>query len=56
MPITETMQRLILRDASQNDIAEQAQQEGVRTMRQSGLLKVKAGLTSIEEILGATNA
>jgi type IV pilus assembly protein PilB len=56
MPITETMQRLILRDASQNDIAEQAQREGVRTMRQSGLLKVKAGLTSIEEILGATNA
>jgi type IV pilus assembly protein PilB len=56
MPITETMQRLILQDASQNDIAEQAQREGVRTMRQSGLLKVKAGLTSIEEILGATNA
>jgi len=56
MPITETMQRLILQDASQNDIAEQAQREGVRTMRQSGLLKVKTGLTSIEEILGATNA
>ena len=55
MPITETIQRLILQDASQNDIAEQAQREGVRTMRQSGLLKVKAGLTSIEEILGATN-
>lgn len=55
MPITEAIQRLILQDASQNDIAAQAQREGVRTMRQSGLLKVKAGLTSIEEILGATN-
>ena len=55
MPITEAMQRLILQDASQNDIAEQAQREGIRTMRQSGLLKVKAGLTSIEEILGVTN-
>ena len=55
MPITEGMQRLILQDASQMDIAQQAQKEGVRTMRESGLLKVKAGLTSIEEILGATN-
>ena len=55
MPITEEMQRLILQDASQMDIAQQAQKEGVRTMRESGLLKVKAGLTSIEEILGATN-
>ncbi len=55
MPITEAMQRLILQDASQIDIAQQAQKEGVRTMRESGLLKVKAGLTSIEEVLGATN-
>ena len=55
MPITEAMQRLILQDASQIDIAQQAQKEGVRTMRESGLLKVKAGLTSVEEILGATN-
>ena len=55
MPITEAMQRLILEDASQIDIAQQAQKEGVRTMRESGLLKVKAGLTSIEEVLGATN-
>jgi type IV pilus assembly protein PilB len=55
MPITEAMQRLILEDASQIDIAYQAQREGVRTMRESGLLKVKAGLTSIDEVLGATN-
>ncbi len=55
MPISEAMQRLILDDANQIEIAEQAQREGVRTMRQSGLLKVKAGLTSIEEIVGATN-
>ena len=55
MPITEAIQRLILEDASQIDIAQQAQKEGVRTMRESGLLKVKAGLTSIEEVLGATN-
>ena len=55
MPITDAMQRLILQDASQMDIAQQAQKEGVRTMRESGLLKVMAGLTSIEEILGATN-
>jgi type IV pilus assembly protein PilB len=37
------------------DIAEQAQKEGVRDLRQSGLLKVRQGLTSLEEIEAITN-
>jgi len=36
-------------------IAAQAQAEGVKSLRQSGLVKVKAGLTSLEEVLGCTN-
>ncbi len=36
-------------------IAEQAQKDGVRDLRQSGLLKVKQGMTSIEEVLSCTN-
>jgi type IV pilus assembly protein PilB len=37
------------------DIADQAVRDGVRTLRQSGLLKVKQGLTSLEEVIGVTN-
>lgn len=55
MPITEEIQKIILRDGSSMEIANQAQSEGVRTLRQSGLLKVKLGLTSLEEVLNCTN-
>lgn len=55
MPISEEIQRIILRDGSALDIAEQAAREGVRTLRQAGLHKVKLGLTSLEEVLAVTN-
>jgi type IV pilus assembly protein PilB len=55
MPISEEIQRIILRDGSTLDIAEQARREGVKTMRDSGLHKVKLGLTSLEEVLAVTN-
>ena len=37
------------------DIAVQAGKEGVRSLRESGLLKVKLGMTSLEEVLSVTN-
>jgi type IV pilus assembly protein PilB len=55
MPISEEIQRIILRDGSALEIAEQSQREGVRSLREAGLQKVKLGLTSIEEILTVTN-
>ncbi len=55
MPITEEIQRIILRDGTALEIAEQAQREGVNSLRQSGLYKVKLGMTSVEEVLGCTN-
>ncbi|MDZ4073571.1 MAG: type IV-A pilus assembly ATPase PilB [Hylemonella sp.] len=55
MPITEELQRIILRDGSALEIAKQAQAEGVRSLRMSGLHKVKQGLTSLEEVLAVTN-
>ena len=55
MPITEEIQRIILRDGSALEIAAQAQSEGVRSLRQAGLHKVKLGMTSVEEVLGCTN-
>jgi type IV pilus assembly protein PilB len=55
MPISEDMQRLILADASALDIAKLSEQEGVRSLRQSGLSKVRLGITSLEEVLACTN-
>ena len=55
MPITEEIQRIILRDGTALEIADQAQSEGVNSLRQSGLHKVKMGMTSLEEVLSCTN-
>ena len=55
MPVSEETQRIILRDGSALEIAEQAEIEGVRSLRTSGLHKVKKGLTSLEEVLAVTN-
>ncbi len=55
MPISEEIQRIVLRDGSALEIAAQAAAEGVRSLRQSGLYKVKLGMTSLEEVLGCTN-
>ena len=55
MPVTEEIQRMIMANATSLDIANQARKEGVNDLRRSGLLKVKQGLTSLDEILGSTN-
>ena len=55
MPISEELQRIILADGSALEIAEQARREDVRSLRQSGLHKVKLGVTSLEEVLACTN-
>jgi type IV pilus assembly protein PilB len=49
------MRQLIMRGGNSIDIADQARREGVRDLRQSGLLKVRAGITSLEEIEAVTN-
>ena len=55
MPITEAIQRIILTEGSALDIAKQAEIEGVRDLRRSGLIKVRAGVTTLEEIITVTN-
>ncbi len=55
MPITEELQRIILRDGSALEIAAQAETEGVKSLRGAGLHKVRLGMTSLEEILACTN-
>ncbi len=55
MPITEAQQRIILAEGTAMDIAEQARKDGVRDLRQSGLVKVRHGLTTLEEVIAVTN-
>ncbi|HXE37936.1 MAG TPA: ATPase, T2SS/T4P/T4SS family, partial [Azonexus sp.] len=55
MPISEAMQRLIMSGANSLDLALQAKAEGVKDLRESGLLKVKQGVTSLDEVLSTTN-
>ena len=55
MPISEEIQRIVLRDGTALEIAAQAKAEGVKSLRESGLYKVKLGMTSLEEVLGCTN-
>ncbi|MFC2539165.1 MAG: type IV-A pilus assembly ATPase PilB, partial [Lautropia mirabilis] len=55
MPISEEIQRIILNSGNAMEIAAQAKREGVNDLRTSGLIKVKQGLTTIEEVLGVTN-
>ncbi len=55
MPITEEIAHIIMTGGNSMDIAAQAQRDGVRDLRQSGLRKVKQGVTSLEEVLATTN-
>jgi len=55
MPISEEMERIVMKNGNSIDLADQAQREGVKDLRQSGLIKVMKGLTSLEEVEAVTN-
>ncbi|MFZ5593878.1 MAG: type IV-A pilus assembly ATPase PilB [Pseudomonadota bacterium] len=50
MPISEAMGRIIMQNGNAMQLADQAQKEGISNLRQSGLKKIKQGLTGLEEI------
>ncbi|MBU6459920.1 MAG: type IV-A pilus assembly ATPase PilB [Proteobacteria bacterium] len=56
LPVSEEMSRIIMRSGNAHDIADQARREKILTLRQSGLRKIKLGITSLEEVLTHTNA
>ncbi|OGP93837.1 MAG: type IV-A pilus assembly ATPase PilB [Deltaproteobacteria bacterium RBG_16_54_18] len=56
MPTTEELQELILRRAAANEIKRAATQAGMKTLRMSGIAKIKQGITTIEEVLRVTVA
>jgi type IV pilus assembly protein PilB len=55
MPISDEINRIIMKNGNAIDIADQAKREGVSDLRQSGLNKVKQGFTSLEEVEAVTN-
>ncbi len=55
MPITAAIAQKIMQGANSLDIAQQAQQENINNLRQSGLLKAASGLTSLAEVNRVTN-
>jgi type IV pilus assembly protein PilB len=55
MPVSEAIAHIIMTGGNSMDIAAQAEAEGVSDLRRSGLLKVRQGVTSLEEVLAATN-
>lgn len=50
MPVSEEMGRIIMRGGNSMELAEQSTKEGINDLRQSGIRKVKAGITSLEEL------
>lgn len=55
MPISEAIEQIILTHGTALEIEAQAKRDGVKTLREAGLVKVKQGLTSLEEVIGCTN-
>jgi type IV pilus assembly protein PilB len=56
MPITEDLRTVILKGGQTAEIREMAQSQGMKTLRQAGLIKVLEGTTTIEEVLRVTLA
>ena len=51
LPVTETIKEMIVKQATSDEIQEQAQKEGMITMLEDGFVKAAQGITSIEEVL-----
>jgi len=56
MPVSEELKELILMGASGTEIKNEAINQGMKTLRQSGLTKILEGVTSVSEILRTTMA
>ena len=56
MPMLEQIRELILNGANTAEIKRESMRLGIKSMRQSGLTKLKEGVTSFEEVLRVTVA
>jgi len=56
MPVSDSIASMIMERASSRTLFRQAQNEGLVSLREAGLQKVEAGITSLEELLRVTMA
>jgi type IV pilus assembly protein PilB len=54
MPMKEEIKELVLARASTSEIKKEAIRLGMKTLRQSGIIKIREGITTIEEVLRTT--
>ncbi|MGH2604703.1 MAG: type II secretion system protein GspE, partial [Dehalococcoidia bacterium] len=54
MPVSRPLRRLITEHANSDDIRRQALADGMITLREDGLDKVRAGVTTVDEVLRET--
>ena len=54
MPMKEEVKELVLSRASTTEVKKEAMRLGMKTLRQSGIAKIKDGVTTIEEVLRST--
>jgi len=55
MPISVALQQLILQNASRQELASQAEKEGLCSLRHAGILQASMGITSLSEVLAHTD-
>jgi len=56
MPLYEELREVVLAGGTVADLKRAALARGVKTLRQSGLAKVREGVTTLEEVLRVTMA
>jgi type IV pilus assembly protein PilB len=56
MALTSSLRRMVLKGASTEELREEAVKEGMLTLRSDGMLKVKRGITTLEEVVKETAA
>ena len=56
MAMTSALRRMVLKGASTEELREQAVKDGMLTLRMDGMLKVKRGITTLEEVVKETAA
>ncbi len=56
MPISAQLRDMILRGATSDELRETARREGMRTLREDAIIKLKKGITTVEEVLRVTAA
>jgi len=54
MPMSSQIRRMVLRGASTEELRDQAMSEGMLTLRDDGIMKIRKGITSLEEVVKET--